>query len=79
MALCPGILSTEAATCSLLLQVEALLEMGAALDCKDKQGRGPLHFAAANGRLPVVRHLWSRGAEVDAETPGGWGAWCALS
>lgn len=53
--------------------------MGAALDCKDKQGRGLLHFAAANGRLPVVRHLWSRGAEVDAETPGGWGAWCALS
>lgn len=52
-------------------QVEALLEMGAALDCKDKQGRGPLHFAAANGRLPVVRHLWSRGAEADAETPGG--------
>ncbi|PRW33536.1 Cellulose synthase [Chlorella sorokiniana] len=45
--------------------------MGAALDCKDKQGRSPLHFAAANGRLPVVRHLWSRGAEVDAETPEG--------
>jgi len=52
--------------------------MGADLDCKDKQGRGPLHFAAANGRLPVVRHLWSRGAEVDAETPGGWGGWCTV-
>lgn len=52
------------------LQVEALLEMGAALDAKDKQGRGPLHFAAAHGRAGVVQFLWSRGAEVDAETPG---------
>jgi hypothetical protein len=51
--------------------VEGLLELGAALDCKDKQGRTPLHFAAANGRTAVVRFLWSKGAEVDAETPGG--------
>lgn len=55
----------------LLLQVEGLLELGAALDCKDKQGRTPLHFAAANGRTAVVRFLWSKAAEVDAETPGG--------
>ncbi|KAI3425195.1 hypothetical protein D9Q98_008964 [Chlorella vulgaris] len=54
-----------------LADVEGLLELGAALDCKDKQGRAPLHFAAANGRTAVVRFLWSKGAEVDAETPEG--------
>lgn len=53
-----------------MLQTEALVELGAALDCKDKKGRCPLHFAAARGRTEVVRFLWSRGAEVDAETPG---------
>lgn len=51
-------------------QVEGLVELGASLDCRDKQGRGPLHFAAAHGRAEVARFLWSRGAEVDAEAPG---------
>lgn len=44
--------------------------MGAALDARDKGGRGPLHFAAAHGHAEVARFLWSRGAEIDAESPG---------
>lgn len=57
-------------------QVEAVVEMGATLSAKDKQGRGPLHFAAAAGREPVVRFLLSRGAEVDPDAPGACACCC---
>ncbi|KAL4419788.1 hypothetical protein ABPG75_006886 [Micractinium tetrahymenae] len=60
-----------AASRGYLADAEALVELGAALDCKDKKGRCPLHFAAAKGRTEVARFLWSRGAEVDVETPEG--------
>eukprot|EP00887_Chlorella_sp_A99_P002976 scaffold24.g2976.t1 len=49
--------------------VEKLLDLGAALNCKDKKGLQPLHFAAGRGRPEVVKYLWSKGAELDAETP----------
>lgn len=48
------------------------MELGAALDHKDKKGLTALHYAAGSGRLEVVRYLWTKGAEVDAESPGGW-------
>ena len=46
---------------------KALLEMGAVLEFRDKQGRRAVHFAAAHGKLEVVQYLWSKGAEMDAE------------
>lgn len=47
------------------------MELGAALDFKDKKGLTALHYAAGNGHLAPLKFLWSRGAEVDAEAPGG--------
>lgn len=37
----------------------------------DKRRATPAHYAAAHGRLPVLRHLWSVGAELDAEDSSG--------
>jgi hypothetical protein len=47
-----------------------LLDMGADTEARDKKGLLPMHFAAAHGKLEVVKFLWSKGAEIDAEDPG---------
>jgi ankyrin repeat protein len=51
-------------------QVKVLLERGASLIARDKRGLGPLHFAAGRGRLAVVELLWSKGVDLDADSPG---------
>lgn len=51
-------------------QVERLIEMGADATACDKRRVSALHYACGQGRLEVVRFLWSRGVELDAEDPG---------
>ena len=55
-----------------LVQVKGLLDKGANITATDKQGISALHFACGQGRVETVKFLWSRGAELDAEDPGGW-------
>ena len=50
--------------------MERLLELGADAGACDKRRVSGLHYACGQGRLEVVRFLWSRGAELDAEDPG---------
>lgn len=58
------------AICSVALpaghvDVECLLvEQGAEVSCKDKRGYTPLHAAASNGQIAVVKHLLSLSVEV---------------
>lgn len=47
-----------------------MVRSGAAVSAQDKKGFTTLHFAAAHGHLDVVTFLWSKGAEIDWETPG---------
>ena len=54
----------------LLLQVQQLVEMGADAGARDKRGVGALHYACGQGRLEVVKFLWSKGLDLDAEDPG---------
>ena len=51
-------------------QMERLLELGADANACDKRRVSGLHYACGQGRLEIVRFLWSRGAELDAEDPG---------
>jgi len=51
------------------LQVTELLHLGADIECRDKEGYTPVHFAAARGRLDILSLLWSKSADIDAETP----------
>ena len=53
-----------------LPQVQQLLETGADVAARDKRGVGALHYAAGQGRLEVVKYLWSKGLDIDAEDPG---------
>ena len=52
------------------MQTKKLLEMGAEVTARDKKGYTPLHFAAGQGRLDIVKFLWSKAAETEAEDPG---------
>ena len=52
------------------VQMRQLLQMGADINTRDKKGLGLLHFAAAHGKLEIVKFLWSMGAEIDPEEPG---------
>ncbi|CCX10138.1 Similar to Ankyrin repeat domain-containing protein 50; acc. no. Q9ULJ7 [Pyronema omphalodes CBS 100304] len=55
-----------------LKTVELLLERGAEVDSKDKNGRTPLSFAAkAYGSFETVKLLLERGAEVDSKNKNG--------
>ena len=46
--------------------LEALLDAGAAAGAGDRQGRAPLHIAAAHGQTGAVRLLLAHGARADA-------------
>lgn len=48
-----------------------LVQIGADIAARDKQGLSALHFAAAHGHLDLVSFLWSKGAELDWESPDG--------
>ena len=52
------------------MQAQHLVKTGADISARDKQGFRTLHFAAAHGHLDIVTLLWSKGAELDWETPG---------
>ena len=52
------------------VQAQHLVQTGADIAAKDKRQFTTLHFAAAHGHLDVVTFLWSKGAELDWETPG---------
>ena len=54
-----------------LLQAQHLVQIGADIAARDKQRLSALHFAAAHGHLDLVSFLWSKGAELDWESPGG--------
>jgi ankyrin repeat protein len=47
--------------------VKELVEHGADVDVKDKDGSSPLHWACAKGHLAVVNELLSRGANIEVE------------
>ena len=44
--------------------------MGANITATDKRKISALHYACGQGRLAVVKFLWSRGTELDYEDPG---------
>ena len=53
-----------------VVQAQHLVQTGANIAAHDKKRVTTLHFAAAHGHLDVVSFLWSKGAELDWETPG---------
>ena len=52
-------------------QARALLDRGAAIDAKDREGKTALAKAAEADKLPVVRLLLERGANVNARAVDG--------
>ncbi len=46
------------------------MDMGADLTAKDKKGISALHYACGQGRLEVVKFLWSKGLDLDPDDPG---------
>jgi hypothetical protein len=60
----------EACTGGHLRIVKYLIEIaGADVKARDKFGRTPLHCAASNEKLEVLKYLIERGADVDAQNP----------
>ena len=60
------------------MQAEHLVQLGADVSARDKQRMSTVHFAAAHGHLDLVSFLWSKGAELDWETPGTYASAVAL-
>jgi ankyrin repeat protein len=59
------LLATEAGD---VLQMQALLAQGAAVNARNAHGWTPLHVAAAGGDLAVVTLLLQHGADVHAQS-----------
>jgi ankyrin repeat protein len=51
-----------------LIQVKTLIQKGAEVNVRDKRNLTALHFAAGRGWLDVVQLLWSKAADLDAES-----------
>jgi len=56
---------------------------GGDMHTKDSKGRGCMHLASARGKLDVVKYLWSKSADLDAEDIGACSLyfmlmWCVL-
>ena len=51
-------------------KVKQLIEKGADPTAVDKRQVSALQYACAQGRLEVVRFLWTKGVELDGEDPG---------
>jgi ankyrin repeat protein len=47
-----------------------LIDKGARVKAKDRNGYTPLYYAAEKGRIEIVRLLCDRGADVEARTSG---------
>ena len=48
-----------------------LLENGAQIDAKTKNGLTPLHYASHYGQLDIVKYLIEKGAQIEAKTTTG--------
>ena len=64
----------EAAKKGKAKEIEALLNKGADLEAKDRDGRTPLMLAAQYGRTSTVRLLLAKGAKPDARDRHRWNA-----
>lgn len=53
------------------LQVKELVDRGVDLHATDKRKTSALHYACGQGRLEVVKFLFSKGLELDSEDPSG--------
>eukprot|EP00746_Dinoflagellata_sp_MGD_P086742 gnl/MRDRNA2_/MRDRNA2_34359_c0_seq1.p1 gnl/MRDRNA2_/MRDRNA2_34359_c0~~gnl/MRDRNA2_/MRDRNA2_34359_c0_seq1.p1 ORF type:complete len:339 (-),score=64.16 gnl/MRDRNA2_/MRDRNA2_34359_c0_seq1:8-1024(-) len=50
----------------------ALIEGGAGVDCRDEQGRTPLHYAHSHQLTQVTHSLLAKGADPKAQDKNGW-------
>ncbi len=71
--LAPQILSAAAA--GKIADVQALLDKGAPVEVRDKDGRTPLMLAAQHGHAEAVRLLLAKGARADARDKSGFTAY----
>lgn len=46
--------------------IQLLLDKGADVNIKDKQGRGPIHLAVVTGQKDIVEKLIAKGADINA-------------
>ena len=54
-----------------LHRVTVLLEYGAGVNDRSREGLTALHYAVRSGELPVIRYLLEHGADVEARDRGG--------
>eukprot|EP00434_Breviolum_minutum_P009067 symbB.v1.2.007983.t1/scaffold496.1/size195705/7 len=59
--------------------IEALLDCRATLDQRDSSGATPLHFAAMNAKVDVVKLLLDRGAEPSSVNHAGFSPWMVVA
>ena len=51
--------------------MKVLVEAGGDVEAKDEDGETPLHWAAAEGHVYVIRALVAAGADVEAKNKDG--------
>ena len=64
----------HAAKCGEHAEVKKLLEGGADVNAKDKDGDTPLRIAVGRGHYKKVKHLLEGGADAEAKDKDGWTA-----